>query len=735
MNNKSNKRLLIGRGERLTEEIKSPVRGFDKTPLYSIEESLNRLTPMLEKATSEITKLPALACPKNQSVFSFVLNPSFIAKSYFPNALFAKYNMRPIGSRMIPITPIKWTRKREPERTPTLEIFVSSDIDQFRTFSSSIISNTFIPEIEGDLNKIEQIFLPTPHQKLKYIPEGSRLFEIVLHYSEQNSPSFILSGFKDYLESINVKASLQDRIEAGGLCFVPIRTVPERVETIALFSFLRLARVAPKLRPIEPNYSTLKRSVFQVKLPKTTTIDDKVKVAIFDGGLPDKHPLGPWVKELEPAGIGAKELSATSHGLSVTSALLFGPLQDGIEPLSPTFHVDHWRVLDKKSDGDDAGLKIIERIKSVLDDNEYHFINLSLGPDLPIEDNDVNPWTAVLDQYLADGTTLACFAVGNGGERDHTSGNNRIQPPADCVNGVGVGACDSRFETWDKALYSSVGPGRSPGLIKPDIVAFGGSNHEVFWTCTSGESGRSTQGTSFSAPNALRTAIGIRTFYGDAVKPLTSRALLIHKSEARATQPDDEVGFGRVSENVGDYIYCTDTEVTILYQGKLDPGKYRQFQIPVPENEMVGMVSISATICYTTDTDVEDPFNYTRSGLEVVFRPDSRESKKTKTFFGEFDFADELDLRIQAHKWETVRKNTIKMRGSSLHDPVFDVHYMARQHGRNASRALRIPYSCVITISAPKMPRLYDEILNRYSDLPPLFVPVSMSHWSHSCVA
>src|SRR5439155_17139231 len=117
--------------------------------------------------------------------------------------------------------------------------------------------------------------------------------------------------------------------------------------------------------------------------------------------------------------------------------LLFGPLQDGVTAERPYAKVDHYRVLDEDTMKDDQQelYTVLERIQDVLETRpKYDFVNLSLGPDLPVEDNDVHAWTAVLDQLFSDGQTLPAIAVGNRGELDWPSGNARIQTPAACVH-------------------------------------------------------------------------------------------------------------------------------------------------------------------------------------------------------------------------------------------------------------------------------------------------------------
>ncbi|WP_407470007.1 S8 family serine peptidase [Xanthomonas campestris pv. raphani] len=87
-------------------------------------------------------------------------------------------------------------------------------------------------------------------------------------------------------------------------------------------------------------------------------------------------------------------------------------------------------------------------VEEVLLSRQYQFINLSLGPDLPIDDTDVHAWTSVIDDLLSDGDTLMTVAVGNNGEMDRAVGNARVQVPADAVNALAVGAANNTDDTW-----------------------------------------------------------------------------------------------------------------------------------------------------------------------------------------------------------------------------------------------------------------------------------------------
>jgi len=55
--------------------------------------------------------------------------------------------------------------------------------------------------------------------------------------------------------------------------------------------------------------------------------DPKIRAAIFDGGIPAKHPLTKWATPIDAPGVGVPEDTLLRHGVGVTSAFLFGHLQ------------------------------------------------------------------------------------------------------------------------------------------------------------------------------------------------------------------------------------------------------------------------------------------------------------------------------------------------------------------------------------------------------------------------
>jgi hypothetical protein len=722
--------FLIGYGERLASDMAAPIAGAAKKHPYSFAEARQYLAPKVMEAAKTLDALPSQLCPKDQTVALMTLHPSYLAKSYYPAELLKTYGLETIGSRAREVSPRKWTKKKPPESAVTSELFVAGSRRHFRDLAAGIGRLNDASDGADDLIKIEDFRAQPAEERLKpfHSEEREPLLEVVLHAQPIREDAFILEGFEAYLDTFGVKLNLDKRrFFAEGLCFLPLRIPREIAGEVVKYSFLRLAREMPRLRQFRPvTRATPGFTPFSCRLPTEGAIDGDLRVAVFDGGVRADAKLDPWVRRKKTKNIAEAVPEFQNHGTAVTSALLFGPLQDGITADRPYANVDHYRVLDVNTMKDDQQelYTVLERIQDVLESRpKYDFINLSLGPDLPIEDNDVHAWTAVLDQLLSDGQTLAAVAVGNSGELDWMSGNARIQTPADCVNALAVGGCDRRGAGWQRAAYSSIGPGRSPGIMKPDGLAFGGSSREPYWVLNAEQPGEAMPitGTSFAAPTALRTAIGTKVHFGKSLTPLATKALLLHRTDD-GEHDKAEVGWGRIPHELDEIVLTDDQAAHIVFQGELRPATWVRLQIPIPVEPMSGMVDITATFCFATPTDPQDPLNYTRSGLEVRFRPHDRKRKDPKQihadsshFFQAKDVSlEETDLRSDAHKWETTMHKTRSMRASGLRNPVFDVHYNARIGGRNAIGADKIPYALILTIESKKTSNLYNKILQRY---------------------
>lgn len=725
---------LLGYGERLTTPVEITSGGGEKTPPYSFEQARARLVPMWHTAAVALEALPETACPNGQAVASLTLHPEYFAKSYYPAGLLREAGLRAVGSKAKTITPEQRSRGREPEETVTTELFVAGARDSFHRLVDQIPGWRPDSSAARQLATIEKVSAIEAEERMRPLQQakGRLPLEIVLHASESRRDRFIVAGFKTYLEELGLEPDLERIFFAGQLCFLRLRATEREAHDVARFSFLRVLREMPRLRTTHPVLRGTQPQPRAFEMPEQDVVDASLRVAVFDGGLPATSPLMAWANAMEVPGVGEPHTDLLWHGETVTSALLFGSVT-GPRAERPVCRVDHHRVLDKDSETDPFELyEVLERVKSVLEQRSYEFVNLSLGPTLAVDDDDVHAWTAVLDEHLADGRGLVSIAAGNTGDEpeDPVLQSWRVQVPSDCVNGLTVGASDRRGNPWARATYSSRGPGRSPGIVKPDLVAFGGSQHEVFWVVDPHAQGQviAAAGTSYAAPAAMRAGLAVRAHLGAVLSPLAIKALLIHSANP-GDHPQDEVGWGRLPDDLDELVLCPDGSVRVVYQDEITAARYRRIHIPLPQDGLTGKVEITATFCFATPVDPEHPGNYTKSGLSVVFRPNKNRFDRedavhaaSQSFFQPKNlYPTEQQLRNDAHKWETCLHASKRKLASSLDGPVFDIHYNARDDGQDDVRAERIRYALVLTIAVPKVKDLYDRVVRTYrAQLQPL---------------
>jgi len=733
-------RYLIGKGELLASPIDPPPMVSNKVHPYTLHEAKQVVVPQIIQAAQDLMTLPAAACPGDIAVAKLDLHPSYIAKSYYPKALLRRAGLTAVGSHNIKLKPRKEVRKNAPPQSETTRLLIAGPRGAFEAFPA-LAMGLQDETAEGlQFAEIENFSSMTAGDRLK-LPAKSKLesnvFEIGLHQMPGWSTAQERRQFVAYAKKLGFTVNEEFEFPIGGMLFLAAEGDPEGLQELAQFSLVRVIRPMPALRSIRP-VTRGKPLAAGFGIPRGQPLSNEPLVAILDGGLPDKHVLQPFINRYVQSDEDAEDVQDNlDHGLWVTSAFLFGPLEAGEEAQRPYSYVDHHRVLDRDSEDEDPYelYRTLAHVEEVLLSGRYQFINLSLGPDLPTDDDDVHAWTAVLDKHLSDGETLMTVAVGNNGERDSLTRLDRIQVPGDSVNAFAIGAANTSGATWDRAPYSARGPGRSPGVRKPDALMFGGSTKEYFHVASAGPKPvlSALMGTSFASPYALRTAVGVRAVLGEAVHPLTIKALMIHAAEMADTRDVLDVGWGRIPADLDALITCKDGVARILYQGYLVPGKFIRAPIPLPAGKLEGKVRVSATFCFASPVDVEDTAAYTKAGLTIRFRPHSgktageNDGAKTRSMFKAKKFRTEQEQRTDLGKWENVLHGSEGLLGSSLHEACFDVHYNARDGGGMAgSSAEKIRYALVVTVQAHRHADLYDQILAAHAKLEALTPRVAL---------
>ena len=726
--------FLLGFGERLTARVEVPSGGGDKRPPYAFATARTQVERWLTTSVASFDALAADATPNDEVVGLLTLHPRYVSKSDFPRDLLEVTGLRTIGSRTERVRPVQWGIEKHPEEAYTEVLYVAGTRSRFRSWQAELPRWSKEHKGAQTLTQVENFSALQATTKLRGFGDESPadgVLEVVLHNSGDQR---IVEAFAAYVLQHGGEPLRKYRRDIRGLTFFPVRAEFSRAEEIAQYSFVRVARPMPALRPASPVLVRSLATAPQASIPQTGPIDPTVKAVVFDGGMPSlaRAALSRWVRYVEPAGIGQAIPSLEEHGLAVTSALLFGNVSLGEALETPLASVDHVRVLDSETgrSGDVMCLDVLDRILNHLDANPtYEFVNISLGPRLPIEDDDVTEWTAALDERFAAGRAVATIATGNDGEADAALNLNRLQPPSDGVNVLSVGAASASGATWKRSLYSCIGPGRSPGYVKPDGLAFGGDLAEPFNVLDPLLAIAGVQGTSVASPLTLRTCTSVKVQLGTNLSPLAIRALMVHRADPGG-HGRGEVGWGRFEADLERLITCDDDESLVVYQGSLPVGEHLRAPLPMPDFAMIGMAHLTATLVIAPEVDPEYPGAYTRSGLEVAFRPhadkyteypngDQSTHPKTRSFFSAANLygTEEAALREASYKWEPCLRHTERLRTASLKEPCFDIYYHHRQSGRAADLPHPIPYALIISLKSPKNADLYNGTVRAYTNI------------------
>ena len=582
------------------------------------------------------------------------------------------------------------------------------------------------------------------------------IVEVVIHPLGEDGGK-VVDGFFDVVKI--KKSDAVVRTYDDGLTFVCMHMDRESMALAQKYNPLR------SIKPMRDDWEEQIRVSSMVapapKLPDTI-MKSSIKVGVFDGGVQSGTKLlDPYVDNYDMVRAEPTEASL-DHGANVCGAVLYGMGLAGKMETdtvdNPVVSVESFRVFPAaKTDNPEADYQMYTTIdiieKVVTERPDIRVYNLSFGPKGAIIDDEINRFTYVCDRlsYAVDDgeiNPLFCIAAGNDGTLE--SPFNRVQSPADMVNGLAVGAYTlSPLNDKYRAPYSCVGPGREGAKIKPDILEFGGYTDRPFISTKSGNLIMGTAGTSLAAP-VVAGKIGRLMAASDQIVPHLGRALLIHSAESQGLEGTVENGFGFCSDGVEDILNCSDNKVTILYEGEITSSATVKLPIFAPGiSEIHGNADIKWTICTVVNPNINDPDAYTNNCIEDTFYPNdmrfpfrngttekklnllkdadivvARElikegyikselpvSKPAKKHFAE------ADLRNSDFKWDTIIRKDVRMRCSSLLNPFISLHAI----GRDENEHEKIKYFVVITIDIPNFKgSLYDQILQTYDNLLPI---------------
>ncbi len=292
-----------------------------KAEVYTLEEAARRLAPQFTEAAKALDALPPEACPGDFGVARLTMNPSYIARSFFPVAMLRSVGLESVGSRSVRVTPDGWTKKGEPDECTTTELFVAGKRQTFRHLRSWTREIKPGSAEATDLAHIERFAAFTPEERIvDELGMKDRFFEVGVHLLPDEDRSLVQRGFVKFAKSVEVKLHTELGFTAGNMWFVAAEGRRDSIGRLAAFVFVRVIRPMPKLRGMRPIHRSTGVSI-SCNLPTEQPLSAEPKVAILDGGLPKDHVIGPWLRSYRVLDKDAHDdPDGPEHGLGVTSA-------------------------------------------------------------------------------------------------------------------------------------------------------------------------------------------------------------------------------------------------------------------------------------------------------------------------------------------------------------------------------------------------------------------------------
>jgi hypothetical protein len=679
--------LLLGGGEKLA------MRAQAREPLRSRPEDLAATIDSIREVRRLLQASPAAAKPGGEAVFEARVHPMFQEAPHLALELLQRAGLREVGSRMAPLA----------AGGMALSLFVAGSEPSIHRWQALVEAGSHPAQYA-----ITHAHWSTAEEKIKgpRPRDGKpRLFQAVLHAGAGDTD--VLAAFRTFARQLDGPLHLERCVCAGGLCFLPVMATAAQIRALAEFGFLRHVRMAEALLapPLPMSRPTLRKASLP---PQTPPLCPDQRAAIFDAGW-GQADLGPWASEHVYPETAATTQAFLVHGTEVSSAFLFGRARADASFGQVVMGADHYRVLAPDSFQDPDLFDVLLRIKAVLETGQHRFANISLGPRMPVRDDEVHVWTAVLEQLCERHGILLTVAAGNDGGADEAP---RIQPPADMGNAIAVGACDGSGPRWQRAPYSCRGPGRG-AQVKPDGLAFGGARQELLelYSPLPGEV-VGVSGTSYAAPLVLRTAASIAACAAEDLSALALKALLVHHAEPHPGQAYAETGWGRFQENGAAMLRCVPGCVTVLLRASIAAGECWRFSIPYQDGQPL---SVRASFCAGLHMGPEHTMQRAHPGLGISFRPRVGQGDMHSRPFFTAEAGPERGMVLHRQR---------DFAASSLAGPVFDIAYWAGVSAVHLPAGAAPVVDCVLVLSVqtPDTAGFYDLIRARYRDLRPIGV-------------
>ena len=743
------KHPIIAHGELYVEPIVKKSRPIDKSIPHEYEDAKRRILSDISDITEKIKLQEEFFL--DEKILCVRMEPKFEAKSYVPSSITqVSDNISLVGGRKYRFV----DNQGEPQSAKLY--FMKTTNGGIAALQSALEDGKrdTVKNWRHQIGSIRSIDLLSPDEKVMGFDAEweTGTVEIVLHPLSDETADMI-----DLFYRISKIPTVKSQVRqyTNGFTFISAACTHENIENIKHLNFLRAVHPLGRI-----NIAPIREQP-GIEAPDVEPSQQKssITVGVFDGGSNSSIPLLSGYVNEHDCVQSASYPELVAHGTGVCGAVLHGNLAGKTKadrlPV-PCVSVESFRVLPLQDGSDFELYEAIDAIENtVLTRPDIKLYNISFGPKGAIVDDSISRFTYVLDRLtydVPDDDINPLFSVAAGNDGDLAYPCNRIQAPADMVNGLGVGAYSITPDNRKiRADYSCIGEGREGAKIKPDFLEFGGSLDRPFIIAgTTPNTLAACAGTSFSSPLAVNK-IGQLMAKSESITPHIGRTLLIHNAQIDSHLTQEEQGYGFCSEDMDNVLNCEDKKVTILYSGTLAPSQTVRLPVFAPQiNNARGNVTITWTIATIVDPFIGDPDAYTNNCIEDTFFPHEMVFMFSKKGVGnrrlnllnedhlsiardllnagyqKADFPvshpskkywDETDLRAIDMKWDTVIRRYVRMRGSSLLNPSITLHAIARNGFGNA----KLRYFAAVSIEAPRYTgSLYDAILQSYKNLTPI---------------
>lgn len=749
--NSQSKHPIIAHGELYAEPIiKTNGFGVKSYPLI-YEEAKARILHSIDNLLDGLSKTDEFFL--EEKIICYRMEPKFEAKSYTPSSVL-KLNPSDeiVGGRKY-----KYINDDGQEELAKL-YFVKTTEENLLNLRKTLVAGhkDKVESWRKEIRSLRSLDLLSPEEKILGFGSEWRdgSVEIILHPMQKMTNEAI--GVFNKFSKIPAQNMLV-RSYQNGPTFISAKCSYINLKEISNLNPVRA--VHPLGNVVIPEIRALTTKA--APLPPKDKSKSKLLVGVFDGGVAEEVPLlKQYVTSIEATTAEPFE-AGIAHGTAVCGTVLYGDLADKTsndQLETPCVSIESYRVLPIKDVNDFELYEAIDAIEAIVTDRkDIKLFNLSFGPNGAIDDDSISRFTYVLDKLTFeveedDINPLFTVAVGNDGDLPHPC--NRIQAPADMINGLSVGAYTyARNGEKIRADYSCVGAGREGGKVKPDLLEFGGSlDHPFILTSAIPNRVVGAAGTSFASPLALHKISELIAKSPD-ITPHIGRVLAIHSTENKEDLDRNEQGFGFLVNRAQDMLECDDRSVTILYSGVIESTQTVKLPFFAPNlNGVKGTVNLKWTVATVVAPNIVDTDAYSCNCLLDTFYPHETKHNFTKPKCKSFtlDLLDEEDaiiarnllatgyklsdlpvshpsktswgeddLRSVDMKWDTVIKKSVTMRGSSLLNPTLTLQAIGRYGHENQ----KTRYFVALTVDAKNYQgSLYDSILQNYSHLSPIHI-------------